>query len=241
LRLFANFKYALDLFLPRFCIVCGQDLLKNEHNICKTCLADLPRTHFEHLPHNPMADRLNERLSDGEYSYATSLFYYSGKYVEISKALKFHRNFEAGKHFAELLAENIRQSEHLADIDLVSCVPLHWTRKLQRGYNQAEIIARIIAKSLGVDYADTLTRHKRTSRQAKISGEDEKSNRLNNVLGAFKAQNDIADIVRNKNHILIIDDVFTSGSTLSECVKALKIAKNNKIRVSVASIAYASH
>jgi len=235
-----DFKYALDVVLPRYCVVCGQDLLKNEQCICSSCLADLPKTHFEHQSHNPMADRLNEKLDGGKYSYATALFYYNGNYVEISKALKFYRNFRTGKYFAGMLAENIRLSEHLSDIDLVTCVPLHWTRKISRGYNQAEFIARIVAKSLNVDFANTLIRQKRTDRQAKIGGENENQNRLNNVKGAFKTRKDIQNIIKDKKHILIIDDVFTSGATLSECINAMITAKKEKICISAASIAYAS-
>lgn len=186
-----------------------------------------------------MADRLNEKLTEGPYAYATSLFHYIGDYAGISKSLKFHRNFESGKYFARLLADSIRQSEHLSDIDMVTCVPLHWTRRISRGYNQAEIIARVVAESIGVSYAGLLLRSKRTNRQARIGGENEVQSRADNVKDAFRTTHNIERKIKGKRHILVIDDVFTSGATLSECVKTLKKGANEQLRVSVAAIAYA--
>lgn len=184
-----------------------------------------------------MADRLNLRFDEGPYAYATALFYYGGDYSALTKALKFHRNFAAGRYLASLLGDEIKKSPHFSDIDLVCCVPLHWTRRFSRGYNQAEIIAAELAKVLGVEFDDMLRRVRRTSRQARITGGDKDLDRWRNVSGAFAVR-------RGKKpsecrHILIVDDVFTTGATLFSCFQAIKSASGGKIRISIATLAYA--
>ena len=141
-----------DLFLPRVCIVCGAPLLPCEHHLCMECLADLPLTHFETLSRNPMADRLNAALPDERrYVYASALFFYSSSagYDRITKALKYRSNYAAGKYFARMLGERLAASPLYSDVDVVVPVPLHWTRWWSRGYNQAAVIAREVARCLG--------------------------------------------------------------------------------------------
>lgn len=186
-----------------------------------------------------MADCLNSRLENGPYLFATALFYYSGGYSEISKALKFKRNFKLGKYFSRMLAEKITRSEYLSDVDLITSVPLHWTRRFQRGYNQAEIIAEELSASLGVEYRKLLKRQRRTERQTGIVGEGETEARFSNVKGAFAKKRSCSRLLKGKRHVLVIDDVFTSGATLSECVQALKDDEHATTRISVATLAFA--
>lgn len=234
-----------DLALPRVCIVCGTDLVPQERHICTECLLDLPETHFASFSHNPMADALNDKIQRdrerlGEqpfegYSYAASLFFYSSSagYRKISQALKYHRNFGAGEFFAGLLGCRLAESPLYADVDLVVPVPLHWTRRWTRGYNQAEVIGRKVAQKLGARFcASVLSRNRRTRSQAKLSLED----KAGNVAGAFSV-NEVA--VCGARHILLIDDVFTTGATLSACHFALRRVLGVDVRISVATLAYA--
>ena len=140
-------RAVLDLFIPRLCVVCGRSLSLREEHICLDCLADLPRTYYSNMPRNKMADRLNDLiqrdLEEPEpYSYATSLFYYraSTGYRDITKGLKYRGDISSGRFFSRMLAEEIAGSVLFSNVDTVIPVPLHWTRRWSRGYNQAEVI-----------------------------------------------------------------------------------------------------
>lgn len=220
-----------DLFLPRKCCICGVPLLPEEHHICLCCFSQLPLTHFENLSHNPVSDRINDLIdSPPPYAYATSLFYYRGAYKEITRLLKYQRHFSMGRYFSTLLADNIRQSAYLFDIDAVAPLPLHWTRRLKRGYNQSEIIARVVAKSLDLPCrTDMLVRKRRTRSQTKYHGEE----RLSNVSGAF-----YAPLRSAPRHLLLVDDVLTTGSSLLAAYNALRARYGESMRISFATLAF---
>ena len=181
-----------DIFLPRTCVVCGKRLLLRERFLCLPCAADLPLTYFWTVDHNPMADKLNaliERrlsaavpsgssvatgsssaaglLSGAEpYARAAALFYYNSQapYRKIPQALKYQGAVRSGRHFARMLGRHLAGSSLYADVDLVIPVPLHWTRRWQRGYNQAAVIAREVASALGVPMEERLLRRRRRTR-----------------------------------------------------------------------------
>ena len=143
-----------DLAMPRICIVCGRKLLLREEHICTVCGADLPLTFYAGMRENPMSESFNgliqRDLSEYEaFSHAAALFFYSGGYRKITQALKYRRDFGAGKYFSKMLGRELAGSPLFADVDVVVPVPLHWRRRLSRGYNQAEVIARGVAEELG--------------------------------------------------------------------------------------------
>ena len=226
-----------DLVLPRECIVCSTRLLPYEKHICLECLADLPFTHFESLERNPMADRLNALLDTEHYepyAYATALFHYKSEagYRKIPQALKYHRNFSCGEYFAALLGEKLKSSPLFSDVDLVVAVPLHWTRRLKRGYNQAEVIASTVPRVLGCRCeSHLLVRNRRTGTQTRLSVEKKSAN----VKGAFSLNKSWKSDF-NVKHILIVDDVFTTGATISECFLAIRSRFGLKVRISIATI-----
>ena len=231
----------LDLVLPRVCLVCGRPLLPRERHLCTECLADLPETRYATLAHNPMADRFNARIRVEEYepyAYAAALFHYRADagYKKIPQALKYHRDFAAGRWAARLLGERLAASPLYADVDLVIPVPLHWTRRWRRGYNQAALIAREVARVLGVPCAErALSRRRRTRSQARLAGRTE---RAANVEGAFapgRRRSGRADLSAAR-HILLLDDVFTTGATLAACHDALRRSCGPQVRISVATL-----
>ena len=236
-----HFKALADLMLPRVCIVCGRKLLINERHLCLHCYADMPFTHFWERSHNPMADRFNELIQESpglvtpeHYAYCCSLFFYDhdANYRMILYNLKYRSNLEAGEHFGGMLGKRIAGSEHLRDVDCVIPVPLHWRRRWKRGYNQAEVIASAMAEAIGVPMrADVLKRKRYTKTQTRLDVEAKSAN----VSGAFEVcRYDLGDA----RHLLVVDDLFTTGSTLMACFAALRKAFPYPVRISVATLGF---
>ena len=228
----------LDLIMPRECLVCGRQLGAKEEHLCLYCAADLPLTYFWERVHNPMADQFNALLEKSrldetrmEYARACALMFYhhENPFKHIPKALKYDGNISAGRFFAKMLGKKMAESGNWGDVDTVIPVPLHWFRRYKRGYNQAEVIANAVAKELGARLrADIMCRRRRTKTQTRLDAEA----RLRNVQGVFGVKKRCA-----AEHVLIIDDTFTTGATLSACYYAVRQAFGPKVKISVATLA----
>lgn len=236
------FRALMDILLPRTCAVCQCRLNVHENHICLRCRSDLPLTRFWSLGHNPMADRFNELLQDRmesfqPYAHAAALFYYKedGLYRHIPHRLKYHGDIAIGRHFGKILGREISKSELFRDADIIVPVPLHWTRKWKRGYNQAEILARSAAQEAGMQTrTDILRRVRRTKTQTRVGINDKAAN----VHGAFQARIKKPDTLNGIRHVILIDDVFTSGSTALACFTALRKVFPPDVRISVATLAF---
>jgi len=236
-------KAAADLLLPRRCIVCKNKLLLHEKHICMHCLADMPLTYFWNRSHNPMSDKFNlaiqnslEKKGKEKYAYACALFYYDndGIYRHIPYQIKYQGNIQAGKFFGKMLGRRMAAEALWQDVDCVVPVPLHWKRKWKRGYNQAEIIAGEIALALHAE-ADTgiLRRKRNTMTQTRLDVKDKEEN----VKDAFEAVAEGKDF----RHILLVDDIFTTGATLHACFQALRTHFGTETRISVATLGFVGH
>ena len=240
-------KAAADILLPRKCIACGRILLLDEELLCIHCRADIPLTRFWTMKDNPMADRFNAILQQAlekqvtwtpeKYAYAAALFFYDsdGAYRHIPYQIKYHGNIQAGRFFGKMLGAHLSQSDWFKDVDTVIPVPLHWRRKWSRGYNQAEIIAREVASSLSANLrTDLLTRRRNTKTQTKLDISDKHKN----VSGAFRTNKNAAETAHGIRHVLLIDDVFTTGSTALACFEALRAEFPVSVRISVATLGF---
>lgn len=242
-----GFKAATDLLLPRVCAVCGRKLNLKEEHLCLMCWAELPLTHFWERTHNSMADKFNGLIETGlgseilagsyeMYAYAAALFFYdgAGRYRRIPHQLKYHANLSLGRKFGRLLGQKLKTAVHFADADVIIPVPLHWSRKWKRGYNQAEIIAAEVAKELSIQMrTDILKRSRRTRTQTKVDPKE----KIKNVKGAFKTESGMLSGCYFR-HVILLDDVFTSGSTLLNCFIALRAALPSSVRISIATLGF---
>lgn len=203
----------------------------------------MPLTYFWERSHNAMADKFNglieSRLTDDHwvrYVFAVALFFYdgSGEYRRITQHLKYHANLSLGRQFGATLGRRIKGVDHFSDVDAVIPVPLHWTRRWKRGFNQAEVIAAEVAKVLDADLrTDILKRCRRTRTQTKVDPKQKSEN----VRGAFVA--DCSNLPAGMyHHLLLVDDVFTSGATLYNCFLALRLELPVSVRISVATLAF---
>ncbi len=251
--------YAGDLVIPRNCLICGRPLYRNEHHLCIFCEADIPLTHHWQRTRNPMADRLNALIKEdsapagllkeeepqtglyrhslGRYAYAAALFFYHGsaEYRRITQRLKYSGDIAEGRRYAALLGGYLREAGHFADVDLVIPVPLHWTRLWKRGYNQSEVIAGEISRALEAPMrTDILRRTRRTKTQTKLDVQ----HKALNVSGAFTINHKRESALGQSRHILVVDDVFTTGATMLACFSALSDALGPGTRLSAAALAF---
>lgn len=236
-------RAATDLILPRRCIVCDRKLNLNEQHICLSCSADIPLTRFWALKHNPMADRLNEVIqkntetTDGKYeryAFASALFFYDSEagYRKIPYMTKYHGALAVGRHFGKILGEYIANCPWMQNANVVIPVPLHWSRKWKRGYNQAEVIAAEVAAAMDIPLRTNILRRIRpTKTQTRLEVHDKRSN----VKDAFRASCQNPDLFK---HIILVDDVFTTGSTVVACFMSLREVFPPSVRISVATLAF---
>ncbi len=220
----------LGLFFPALCVTCGERLLSHEKYVCLNCWHDLPQTHFHLEAENKVAQLFWGRV---EIEHASSFFTYKkgSRYQQLIHFTKYkglkELGFETGRRFGFRLNE----SEVFCSVDWIVPVPLHPKKQKRRGYNQSEWIARGMADSMEKQVSDdNLFRKIYTSTQTRKN----RFERWQNVEGIF----DVARPFEFQNrHILLVDDVVTTGSTLEAC--AFQLLKIENTKVSIATLAFA--
>lgn len=219
---------------PRRCGVCGGFLDTEERYVCAECLKDMPLTYFWSWRANPAEQILWARTY---LEGVVSLFYYSrdNDYKELLHAVKYGGNVATGRWLGRILGEKMREAAYPMP-DVIVPVPLHWRRQWKRGYNQAEVIARGISEGLSGDIpvlTDILRRVRYSTSQTRMSV----GSKWENVSGSFVLiDNRTAAERLSGRHVLLVDDVLTTGATAEACWDALRVIPD--IRVSYASIAF---
>ena len=218
------------LFWPNVCTCCSTGLTYGEQYVCSHCLYELPMTHFHKVDDNPVAQIFWGRASV-EHATAGYFFRKGNNIQKLVHQVKYKGQKEMGTVLGREMGKSLCESS-FADIDLIVPVPLHPQKFRKRGYNQSEWIARGVAEVLDkpVD-VETVERHFFTDTQTRKKRFD----RWENVDSGFR-------LVRPETfagrHILLIDDVITTGATLEACIHAVLSAPECK--VSVATLAFAS-
>ena len=222
-----------SLLFPSGCIVCGEHVTASMHGICTRCRYDIPLTNYWTNHDNPVKELFAGKVPIVEGS---SFFFFSGHSLwrTLIHRFKYGGRWRIAYEMGRWYGSELKASGLYDDIDVVVPVPLHWRKLLSRGYNQSTYLAEGIAHSMsvGVD-SHTLRRHRNNPSQARRKGSD----RWQNVEDLFSVRN--PHRLKDK-HILIVDDVLTSGATLSSAISALLDATPN-CRISVATLAVTRH
>lgn len=217
-----------QIIYPSLCCHCEEPLMGNESNLCTHCLSQISWCDDNASPNNITEQRFYGRIP---FEAATSLmFFHKGNVTQdIIHQIKYHGNIPMAKQYGQLLTNKLQSSGRFDNIDVIIPVPLHRRRKRQRGYNQSEIICKAISSTLQKPLmTNILYRKQYTNTQTNKSRLD----RLDNMNGVFAIRH--SEQLENK-HILLIDDVITTGATIIGCYDALRQITNSKL--SIASLA----
>ncbi len=220
----------LSLFYPSLCAGCQTALVRGESVICLECLSDLPKTGYEKNPDNPVAQLFWGRA---EIYLATSFcsFDKGGVMQHLMHQLKYKGSTEVGEKLGQLFGIVLNQAAPYREIELLVPVPLHPKREHKRGYNQSEVICKGMAETMGIQMNFTNLVRNHYSNTQTNKGRFE---RWENVKELFGVKN--PEVFEGK-HLLLIDDVVTTGSTLEACAQVL--LKIPGTRVSIATLACA--
>jgi len=221
-----------SLLFPAICKKCSNDLHGKEEILCRKCLKELPRTFFENSKNNPVAQLFWGKV---QIFHAFSIFYFrKGETLQkLIHLLKYKKNKKVGIFLGRIAGKIIKETLPNLSIDYIIPVPLHTKRLKTRGYNQCEKIGEGIYEVLRIPILkEVLIRNIYNISQTKKG----KLERWENVSGIFKLIN--PDILKDK-HILLVDDIITTGSTLEACSATLSEVPN--IKISIMSIAYSTH
>ncbi len=215
----------LDFISPRACRICGKRLSTAEEEICTVCNRHLPRTGYAATPYdNNMAKRFWGRFN---IERAAALFFYESHNSpsRLIYDIKYHGKEELGAWLGRITAEEFASDGFFDGIDMIVPVPITWRRRWKRGYNQSHAIARGVSEVTGIPInAKALRRTRFSGSQTMLSA----SERMGNVADSFCLRQ--MKGIEGK-HILLVDDIVTTGATASECGKLLETAGAEKVSV----------
>ncbi|EOR95022.1 Phosphoribosyltransferase domain protein [Arcticibacter svalbardensis MN12-7] len=220
----------LSLFFPQVCCACGKHLVADENLLCTACIYNLPYTNFHLQPDNPVARQFWGRVP---LVYAGAFFYFH-KHTNVQDLihqLKYKNKPELGHLIGRMYGKVLYELVHSSGTDLLIPVPLHHSRLKERGYNQSYCIAAGLSTVLEIPVSEQyLIRHKATDTQTHKN----RFSRFENMTEVFTLEH--AHELEGK-HILLVDDVVTTGATLESCASMLLTISG--VRVSIVSIAFA--
>lgn len=225
-------KHIIELLYPRRCPICEKIVLPKGNLVCKTCYEELP------LVTEPYCMKCGKSLEQEEreycfdcqkrefsYEYGFGLWMYDKKMQKSMAAFKYRHKRENCDFYVQELVKEYESRIHRMQVDAIVPVPMYRNKMRMRGYNQAELLARGLGEALGIEVEpNLLLRTKNTIPQKKLNVQD----RMKNLAYAFTINNEIKNHYRNKN-ILLIDDIYTTGSTIEVCSKMLRLNGVSKV------------
>ena len=227
---FNPFVDFINLMFPDVCVVCGISLQKNEHQLCISCFHSIPKTNYHLIEENPVEKRFWGKVP---IYRATSYFFFQkgSSFQKLLHLLKYKGNKEIGELMGIYAAIDLMDSPDFTSIDLLLPVPLHPNKYKQRGYNQSEWICKGLSLVLNIPLdVTTIIRVRENTTQTKKTVFE----RYENTEGIFELKDRIALIGK---HVLLVDDVLTTGSTLEACVRVLM--EIPEIKISIFTLALA--
>ena len=224
-KLFASL---ISLFYPKLCVICEEPLMEDEPFFCLTCFLKLPKTNYHLIANNRSVERLSGKFS---FIKATSYFYYNkgGITQKLIAEIKYKGNRHLGEWIGTYLAKDLISSGFFQGIDYLVPIPLHRSKEKKRGFNQAEKIAKGIAQVTGIPTEITnVFREQANASQTKKTVFE----RWQNTRNLFNLKD---TELFNKKHILLIDDVLTTGSTLEAVARS--VLKSPEVKISILTLA----
>lgn len=221
------FNSIAAIIYPQKCISCGNLLnIKTQSVLCDKCEKAFTSIN-EGFFKCDKCGRIIEHTGKCKMCSMRDTSYDSGYCVleyndEVRRAIikyKFKSAHGFSKYFGKLMSNYIKDMD-IKNYDFMTCVPLHKQKRRIRGYNQSELLAKIISKNIGIEYIDALYKVVNTKQQSSLSAKE----REKNIKNAFKADSN----VKNKN-ILLVDDILTTGYTINECARVLKKAGAKRV------------
>lgn len=202
----------IDLIYPPVCGICEQI---NKKNLCKKCEIEIKKYQLNNI----------EKVKDKNYDYQIKILKYENIIRKKIIDYKFNEKSYLYKTFGKIILNNKKIYSFLKKYDIILCVPMYKEKKKQRGYNQAELITKELAKKLHIDISlDNLVKIKDTKKQSTLT----KTERMQNLKGAFEVKN--KGILKDKK-VILFDDIFTTGNTVNECCSVLKKTGTKEITV----------
>ena len=217
------------IFYPELCANCDNQLAQNENTVCTFCRHDLPLANFTNYSNNKITKTFYGRII---IEKANTLLFYrkEGITKKLIHELKYKGNEEVGTFFGNWLGEILKHNNEFSDIDLIIPVPLHPKKLKQRGYNQVSKFGKKLSDHLEKPFLENELLRTSTSKTQTFKARFE---RFNNNDTKFQLKN--TSTFKDK-HILLIDDVITTGATLEACAKELQ--KTEGVKISILTMAY---
>ena len=218
---------ALRVIFPKVCEVCGRSLSRGEDIMCLHCKLDMPRTQLHREDFNAIHQRL---AGKAPIEKATGYFYYyrDSDYARLIHKAKYNGRPIIISHLARSLVKELSADGFFDDIDVIQPVPMHWIKQLIRGYNQSEVLAKALSDATGIAMSKSIV----ASQGHKTQTRKNRYERWLNTKGVYRVKNVVG---LEGKHVLIVDDVITTGSTILACCEAIHAASPTT-RISVLSL-----